>query len=216
MFILFTKQIYMRQNIQECTKKNLRKTTLIWGDIVCLSRPYHFKFFKGRLPQMLLGPFLNILSKMCFSPILTFRRPKGRNYWPKCFSLCTFLIAQLCNQFSFKCKGKKNKQWFQLIVSRYHKTNKIVRIKSSLCVLASVFRFFGKSSRQLSYGYFLSSIIFNYNCSEVYLLRQWYCSKVFFWDMNHCQSRKWQCVFIFCFYFRWYFQNRCTKINSTG
>ena len=26
----------------------------------CLSRPYYFKFFKGSLPQILLGPFLNI------------------------------------------------------------------------------------------------------------------------------------------------------------
>ena len=31
---------------------------------------HHFKFFKGCLPQFLLGPFLNILSQMnrkCFS-----------------------------------------------------------------------------------------------------------------------------------------------------
>ena len=29
-----------------------------------LSRPYHFKFFKGCLPQILLGPFLNTLTKL--------------------------------------------------------------------------------------------------------------------------------------------------------
>ena len=29
-----------------------------------LSRPYRFKFFKGCLPQILLGPFLNTLSHM--------------------------------------------------------------------------------------------------------------------------------------------------------
>ena len=28
-------------------------------DMVCLSRPYRFKFFKGCLPKILLGPFLN-------------------------------------------------------------------------------------------------------------------------------------------------------------
>ena len=28
--------------------------------MVCLRRPYHFKYFKGCLPQILLGPFLNI------------------------------------------------------------------------------------------------------------------------------------------------------------
>ena len=30
--------------------------------MVCLSRPHHFKFFKGCLPQISLGPFLNTLS----------------------------------------------------------------------------------------------------------------------------------------------------------
>ena len=27
--------------------------------MVCLSRPYHLKIFKGCLPQISLGPFLN-------------------------------------------------------------------------------------------------------------------------------------------------------------
>ena len=30
--------------------------------MVCLRRPYHIKFFKGCLPQISLGPFLNTLS----------------------------------------------------------------------------------------------------------------------------------------------------------
>ena len=30
--------------------------------MVCLSRPYPFKFFEGCLPQILLGSVLNILS----------------------------------------------------------------------------------------------------------------------------------------------------------
>ena len=36
----------------------------IWRDMVrlSLSRPYHFKFLKGCLPQILLCPFLNTLS----------------------------------------------------------------------------------------------------------------------------------------------------------
>ena len=33
-------------------------------DMVCLSRPYPFKFFKGCLPQILLRPFLNILFQI--------------------------------------------------------------------------------------------------------------------------------------------------------
>ena len=32
--------------------------------MVCLGRPYHFHFFKGCLPQILLGPFLNTLSQI--------------------------------------------------------------------------------------------------------------------------------------------------------
>ena len=31
---------------------------------LCLGRPYHFKFFKGSLPQILLGPFLNTQTQM--------------------------------------------------------------------------------------------------------------------------------------------------------
>ena len=35
-----------------------------WTDMVCLGRSYHFKYFKGCLPQILLGPFLNTLTQM--------------------------------------------------------------------------------------------------------------------------------------------------------
>ena len=31
---------------------------------VCLGRPYHFKFFKGCFPEILLGPFLNTLTHL--------------------------------------------------------------------------------------------------------------------------------------------------------
>ena len=36
----------------------------IWSDMVCLNRTYHFKFFKGCLPQILLGIFLNTFSHL--------------------------------------------------------------------------------------------------------------------------------------------------------
>ena len=35
----------------------------IWRDMVCESRPYPFKFLKGCLPQIVLGPFLNTWSR---------------------------------------------------------------------------------------------------------------------------------------------------------
>ena len=41
-----------------------RQPLKIWSDMVCLSRPYHFKIFEGCLPQILLGPFLNILAQI--------------------------------------------------------------------------------------------------------------------------------------------------------
>ena len=37
--------------------------------MVCLSRPYHFKFFKDCLPQILLGPFLNTLSNIALCSV---------------------------------------------------------------------------------------------------------------------------------------------------
>ena len=40
--------------------------------MVCLSRPYHFKFFKGCLPQILLGPFLNTLTQIILSSLALF------------------------------------------------------------------------------------------------------------------------------------------------
>ena len=33
-----------------------------WSAMICLSRLYHIKFFKGCLSQMSLGPFMNIVS----------------------------------------------------------------------------------------------------------------------------------------------------------
>ena len=43
----------------------------VWSDIICLGRPYHFKFFKGCLPQILLDPFLNTLTHLWFQIYIT-------------------------------------------------------------------------------------------------------------------------------------------------
>ena len=47
----------MGQGIQEKLSKNLWNAAFkkIWSDIVCLGR-FHFKFLKGCLPKILLGP----------------------------------------------------------------------------------------------------------------------------------------------------------------
>ena len=62
-------QQQMSPGIQEWTKKNLWKPSFkkfegVWSTFVCLSRPYHFKFFKGCPPQILLGPLLNTLNTL--------------------------------------------------------------------------------------------------------------------------------------------------------
>ena len=44
-----------------CGRQSLKKLK----GYCCLSKPYPSKFFTGCLPQILLGPFLNTLSKMC-------------------------------------------------------------------------------------------------------------------------------------------------------
>ena len=56
----------MGQSIQEWIKQILWKTAFkclegVWS---ALSRPYTFTCFKGCLPHILLGSFLNILSHM--------------------------------------------------------------------------------------------------------------------------------------------------------
>ena len=52
---------YSRMEQVKFVEANLQK---IWSDMICLSRPCHFRFFKGCLPQISLGPFLNTLSQI--------------------------------------------------------------------------------------------------------------------------------------------------------
>ena len=40
----------------------LKFISQLWSYMVCLSRPYHFKFFKDYLPQILFGSSLNTLT----------------------------------------------------------------------------------------------------------------------------------------------------------
>ena len=50
---------YSRLDQVKFVEDSLLKT---WSDMVCQSKPYHFEFFKDFLPQILVGPFLNILT----------------------------------------------------------------------------------------------------------------------------------------------------------
>ena len=60
--------------------------------------PYHFKLFKGRLPQILLGPFLNTLTRLLLTKFSIFLRSK-------CFLLAIFL------KFIFNQKEKYSFIW---------------------------------------------------------------------------------------------------------
>ena len=58
------RQIYgkvFKNGPSEICRRQLLK---ICSDMACLNRSYHFKFFKGCLSQISLGPFLNTLSHM--------------------------------------------------------------------------------------------------------------------------------------------------------
>ena len=52
---------YSRMDQVKFVEDSLKKFE---GIIVCLRRPYHFKTFKGCLPQISIGPFLNTLSHL--------------------------------------------------------------------------------------------------------------------------------------------------------
>ena len=66
----------MGQSIQEWTSKICERQLLkIWSDVVCLNRPYHFRFFKGCLSQNILGAFLNTLSQ------IVYHRVDGEYIW---------------------------------------------------------------------------------------------------------------------------------------
>ena len=54
--------------------------------MVCLSRPDPFNFFKGCLPQILLGPFLNIWSHI----LITFNYPGISDVFKPSLSLTPF------------------------------------------------------------------------------------------------------------------------------
>ena len=63
-----------------------RQPLKIWGDMVRWGRPEQFKFFKGCLSQILLGPFLNTL------PQIIDMSNKFRFYLPQILTVIGFLV----------------------------------------------------------------------------------------------------------------------------
>ena len=67
--------------------------------MVCLRRPYQFKFFKGCLPQILLGPFLNTSSHLFVLNLDDFERSlhKSNNFQKQLFA--GVLENRCCQKF---------------------------------------------------------------------------------------------------------------------
>ena len=79
---------YSRMDQVKFVEDSLRK---ILSDVVCLGRPYHFRFFKGCLPKILLGPFLNTWSHMTHFEQWT----KFLTFWFKFIKFCRILITDV-------------------------------------------------------------------------------------------------------------------------
>ena len=55
-------RVFKNRPRKVCRRQPLKN--LKWYDLPKQTRPYHFKFFKGCLPKILLGPFLNTLTQL--------------------------------------------------------------------------------------------------------------------------------------------------------
>ena len=79
---------------------------------ICLSRPYHFRVFKGCLSQTLLGPFLNTLSQMLME-MLHFKKPPSpalQNSWLRAWR----------SQLNFKSRKYENISLLLIKLKTYH------------------------------------------------------------------------------------------------
>ena len=89
--------------------------------MVCLSRPYPFKLFKGCLPQILLGPFLNALSQFMLCVIFC-----GHQKWmiPFLKTSYEFLTpSNSCCTFKVQSAGKLNvHRTFRRLPERFQDT----------------------------------------------------------------------------------------------
>ena len=61
-FALINESMYLRMNQTKFVEDSFLK---IWSDMICLGKPHYFKFFKGCLPHISLGPFFNALIQLC-------------------------------------------------------------------------------------------------------------------------------------------------------
>ena len=92
-----------------------------------LSRPYHFKFFKGFLPQVLYGQFLNTLIQMVFYfqllPFPTvFQKSCCKNTWAA-VSLFNKVATYSLQHFFFKQRQTQPQTFFYEFCEIFTKTS---------------------------------------------------------------------------------------------
>ena len=62
--------------------------------MVCLNRPWQFKLFKGCLPQILIGPFLNTLSRIYIQSQKKIQTASSQDsHFQQVFFLCEDMLS---------------------------------------------------------------------------------------------------------------------------
>ena len=128
--------------------------------MVCLNRPYPFKFFKGCLPQILLGPFLNTLSQMS-------RRRPG------------YLLNVLC-AFSLRPVSKGSIATIQILIhttnfekifsaSKYRSMYETKPVEPSTLRSMQIFNFLFNFRRYLFYHHFAEAVAQSCSVKKVIL-----------------------------------------------
>ena len=94
-------KVFKNGRSKNCGRQPLKN----FNYMVCLSRPYHFIFFKGWLPQILLDPFLSTLPHLSnLETLVTFTKhfdPVG-NYTFKVNNRNTRTRSEVCSKVNNK------------------------------------------------------------------------------------------------------------------
>ena len=86
--------------------------------VLCLGRPYHFNFFKGCLPQLLLGPFLNTLTWILYGVPRMFHLIGLNTHICSIRALLLIAVFWFSILINLKCLEKIGSVWF--IYKKWH------------------------------------------------------------------------------------------------
>ena len=110
-----------------------RRLSKIWSDMVYLSRRYHFKFFKGCLPQNFLGPFLNTLTHIPVDMPYGSREYQKRNQVPREYLRWRALQQQLTTFSRCRCLWESWLRFWTLCHRTLNNSQTSFWITSILC-----------------------------------------------------------------------------------